>query len=83
MSKPGYVGLLLALAFTTATLPMLPAHAEQQQPATPSEATPAAASASPAPADEVAGKSILERYQDGIVIWQTPDDVKVPFSLKF
>jgi hypothetical protein len=83
MSKPGYVGLLLALAFTTATLPMLPAHAEEQQPATPSEATPAAASASPAPADEVAGKSILERYQDGIVIWQTPDDVKVPFSLKF
>ena len=26
---------------------------------------------------------ILDRYQDGIVIWQTPDDVKVPFLLKF
>jgi hypothetical protein len=24
-----------------------------------------------------------ERYQDGMVIWQTPDDTKVPFLLKF
>jgi hypothetical protein len=24
-----------------------------------------------------------ERYQDGIVIWQTPDDAKVPFLLRF
>ncbi len=25
----------------------------------------------------------VERYQDGIVIWQTPDDDEVPFLLKF
>ena len=24
-----------------------------------------------------------ERYEDGIVIWQTPDDAKVPFLMKF
>ncbi len=32
----------------------------------------------------VTGKQgVVDRYQDGIVIWQTPDDVKVPFLLKF
>ncbi|RYG29517.1 MAG: hypothetical protein EON93_16575, partial [Burkholderiales bacterium] len=28
-------------------------------------------------------ENVLERYQDGIVIWQTPDDAKVPFLLKY
>src|SRR5262245_5710746 len=89
MSKrPGYVGLLTALAYTTATLLMLPAYAEEQQPAPPSEPPPArpatpATPATPAPADESAGQKLRERYQDGIVIWETPDDAKVPFSLKF
>jgi hypothetical protein len=37
-------------------------------------------SAQPAPA---AAAQNDERYRDGIVIWQTPDDVKVPFLLRF
>jgi hypothetical protein len=28
-------------------------------------------------------RALVDRYQDGIVIWQTPDDAKVPFLLKF
>src|SRR5262245_31502256 len=58
MSKPGYVGLLTLLVYTTATL--LSAYAEAQQPATPNEAT-TAQPATPAPADDVAGKSLAER----------------------
>ena len=26
---------------------------------------------------------VEERYQDGIVIWKTPDEAKIPFALKF
>jgi hypothetical protein len=41
----------------------------------------------PAPAAGGSGDSITQaladRYQDGIVVWQTPDDAKVPFLLKF
>ena len=40
-----------------------------------------AAVKAPQPASAVAG--LTERYQDGIVIWQTPDDATVPFLLKF
>jgi len=29
------------------------------------------------------GKQAPERYQDGIIIWKTPDDAKVPFLLRF
>src|SRR5262245_8460830 len=87
MSKPGYVRLLFALAYTTTTPLMPAAYAEDQQPATPSAPatppTPPPASSVPASADETAGQKLRERYQDGIVIWETPDDVKVPFSLKF
>jgi hypothetical protein len=39
------------------------------------------ASAQPAPA--VANQGPRERYQDGIVVWQTSDDAAVPFLLKF
>jgi hypothetical protein len=28
-------------------------------------------------------QGLVDRYQDGMVIWQTPDDAKVPFLLKF
>ncbi len=31
----------------------------------------------------VAAQTNDDRYRDGIVIWQTPDDAKVPFLLKF
>jgi len=30
-----------------------------------------------------ARRNIVDRYQDGIVVWQTPDDATVPFLLKF
>jgi hypothetical protein len=64
---------------------LAPAHAEEQQPAAPAPPAQAAAPAaessiSAEPADR---KPILDRYNDGIVIWQTPDDVQVPFMLKF
>jgi hypothetical protein len=60
--------------------------------ATPQAATPP--SAAPAPAPQVAAAPpaeeseglvtrVAERYQDGVVIWQTPDDAKVPVLLKF
>jgi hypothetical protein len=28
-------------------------------------------------------KQLIDRYQDGVVVWQTPDEAKVPFLLKF
>jgi hypothetical protein len=34
-------------------------------------------------ADESLTQKLVDRYQDGIVVWQTPDDAKVPFLLKF
>src|SRR4029079_6576817 len=45
----------------------------------------------PAPADNTAAVQDAkpkdpqadDRYQDGIVIWKTPDDAKVPFQLNF
>jgi hypothetical protein len=40
------------------------------------------ANASDQPAAGSAPKTNSGRYQDGIVIWQTPDDVEVPFLLK-
>jgi hypothetical protein len=41
------------------------------------------ASTSGQPAAGAAPQTSPERYQQGIVIWQTPDDVKVPFLLNF
>ena len=85
MSKRrGYVGLSIPLVCATLQAPI--AHAAEQQPATPS--TPAQAPA-PAPAEssipteQAERRPILERYQDGIVIWETPADAQVPFMLKF
>ena len=89
MSKlPWYAGLLTALVCTA--LSKLPAYGAEQQPATPSEATPAEAAtpatpaaASSIPAEQTERKPIIERYQDGIVIWETPADAQVPFMLRF
>ena len=40
--------------------------------------------ASPAPRDtSPAPQALEERYRDGMIIWETPDDAKVPFLLKF
>jgi hypothetical protein len=35
------------------------------------------------PASVAAPQANTDRYRDGIVIWETPEDVKVPFLLKF
>src|SRR5688572_23815721 len=70
MSKPPrYAGLLLALVFTA--LAKLPASGAEQQPATPSEATPAEAAtpsttpaaASSIPVEQTERRPIIERYQ--------------------
>ncbi len=51
--------------------------------------TPAATAATevpvtvPASFAEQATRNIVDRYQDGIVVWQTPHDASVPFLLKF
>jgi len=47
---------------------------------TPPAGTPAGTSVQPAP---VAAQADPERYQQGIIIWKTPDDAKVPFLLNF
>jgi hypothetical protein len=36
-----------------------------------------------APVATVNAKKDEDRYQDGIIIWKTPDDATVPFSIKF
>jgi hypothetical protein len=41
------------------------------------------ASTSAKPASVSAKQSNEDRYRDGIIIWQTPDDAQVPFLLKF
>ena len=91
MSKQrGLAGLVIAVVYMTATLLASSAHGAEQQPATPSEATPAEAAppatptaASAIPAEQTERRPIVERYQDGIVIWETPADAQVPFMLRF
>ena len=67
----------------------------QPAPAAPQTVPQPSAAAAPAPQAVVAAapvtnepddsttQKLVDRYQDGIVIWQTPDDAKVPFLLKF
>ena len=62
--------------------------APQSVPLPPAAAAPApqVAVATPPVAREAEGsitQQLAERYQDGIVIWQTPDDAKVPFLLRY
>jgi len=47
------------------------------------EAVKDSASNSAQPASVSAKQTNDDRYRDGIIIWQTPDDAKVPFLLKF
>jgi hypothetical protein len=63
---------------------------EQQLASKPVAATPpapvAVAAAPPpvaGPADGSFTRPLADRYQDGIVVWQTADDAKVPFLLRF
>ena len=46
------------------------------------EPTPLSATTSLQPASAPAQQTNSGRYKDGIIIWQTPDDVEVPFLLK-
>ena len=49
-------------------------------------AQPPETAADPKPEDQAAApapQTITDRYHDGIVIWQTPDDARVPFLLNF
>jgi hypothetical protein len=71
MLKRYAILVTFALALVAVTTSSTPA----QTPDPPPDPAPPA---SPAPA-----KPPEERYQDGIVIWKTSDDVKVPFLLKF
>jgi hypothetical protein len=51
-------------------------------PAEPPAPSSAAAQTSSGSAEQP-DRKITERYQDGIVIWETPDDATVPFLMKF
>ena len=62
--------------------PIAPSQAIPAESPAPTAADPSAA-ASSSPTEQPAREGIVERSQDGIVIWQTPDDAKVPFLMKF
>jgi hypothetical protein len=67
----------------------------QAVPTAPQPSAPPPAEAAPAPQvvaaappvakepDESITQKLADRYQDGIVVWQTPSDAKIPFLLKF
>ena len=69
-----FVQVLLALALGSVTFT---AQASGQSPAS------AANTTSVPPASVAAPQINSDRYRDGIVIWQTPDDAQVPFLLNF
>ena len=69
-------------------MPFLTTSAYGQSPATPDAPVAAAAltesaSASAQAAAGAAPPTTNDRYKDGMVIWETPPDAKVPFLLKF
>ena len=75
----------LSITLVCASVPLFEAPAYGQGPAS-APAPPAAeasTAASSSSTEQTERKSIAERYQDGIVIWQTPDDADVPFLMKF
>jgi len=83
MPKPRrYARLSFAAVLTAAMWLETHGNAAEQQP-TPTEATPATPAESAIPAEQAESGPIVDRYQDGIVIWQTPTDAKVPYLLKF
>lgn len=63
---------------TTATNASAPAANANTLPAVTNPASP-----SLPPAPVAAPQANDERYQDGIIIWKTPDDAKIPFLLRF
>ena len=87
LKRQAYVRLLMALACTLATLFGAPAYGQfppdSAYEAAEADAKAAQASAAESSKREEAKQKVLERYQDGIVIWQTEDDAYVPFLMKF
>ena len=88
LTRCAYIGFLgAALSTSTWFGPSAYGQPSESQPATPPAASPAPSSA---PTDtpssgssEQTERKIIERYQDGIVVWETPDDANVPFLMKF
>jgi len=81
IARVGAAATLLQAPAHGQPVPSLPAPAANAnpEPAAPTDGSPAASSSS----GESAKQKLMERYQDGIVIWQTPDDATVPFLMKF
>ena len=77
----GVATALLSAPAHAQPAPSVPASPANANPAATTPADPSAAAASGAA--EPAKQKLMERYQDGIVIWQTPDDATVPFLMKF
>jgi hypothetical protein len=69
-------GLSIAAVCAAATLLAPATYAAAQPPSTASDAA-------PQDVEQAERRPIIERYQDGIVIWQTPADANVPFLLRF
>jgi hypothetical protein len=83
-----FIKALVALALTS--VPFLTTSASGQSPEAPPNSTAvrtenaeAVTDAARQQASVAAPQTNNERYRDGIVIWETPDDVKVPFLLMF
>jgi len=81
LKRQAYV-LTIALAFASVTSTPTPAHGESSaQPVSPIDADTSPSTAAPEAPE--ASSTEEPRYQDGIVIWKTSDDARVPFLLKF
>src|SRR4249919_722784 len=74
-----FVRASVALALTSVPF-FTPSAFGQSSASQPAPPDPASTSAQPAPA--AAPQPPTERYRDGIIIWETPPDVQVPFLLK-
>ena len=85
-----FIKASVALALTSVTF--FTTSASGQSPAAPPNSTVAVSEPKPGSADDstsaqpasgAAPQTNNDRYRDGIVIWETPADAKVPFLLKF
>ncbi len=91
MSIPrAFIKASTALALTSVTFFTTSAFGQSPAPVPAADAaltTPAAATESAGtsvqPASGAAPQTNPDRYRDGIIIWETPPDAKVPFLLKF
>lgn len=73
-----------AIALALTVVPVLTTRAGAQSAGTPDPEPAATESAdTSAAAQAVASPPSTDRYRDGIVIWETPADARVPFLLKF